>query len=99
MVKRAAATKLGELAQVVELEYLKSDLIPMFVHLAQDEQDSVRLLAVDACVSIATLLQQPDVEQLVMPTLRLCTSTYLFFVYWKVFYVFLVCIWIHVYYI
>lgn len=38
MVRRAAATKLGELAQVVELEYLKSDLIPMFVNLAQDEQ-------------------------------------------------------------
>lgn len=38
MVRRAAATKFGEFAQVVELEYLKSDLIPMFVNLAQDEQ-------------------------------------------------------------
>jgi hypothetical protein len=37
-------------------------------------QDSVRLLAVEACVSIASLLQQEDVEQLVMPTLRLCTA-------------------------
>ncbi|KAF4520806.1 hypothetical protein B566_EDAN002384 [Ephemera danica] len=74
MVRRAAATKLGELAKVVELEYLKSDLIPMFVNLAQDEQDSVRLLAVEACVSIATLLQQEDVEQLVMPTLRQCAE-------------------------
>lgn len=37
-------------------------------------QDSVRLLAVEACVSIATLLQQEDVEQLVMPTLRQCTG-------------------------
>ena len=27
-------------------------------------QDSVRLLAVEACVSIASLLQQEDVEQL-----------------------------------
>uniref|UniRef100_A0A6M2DN45 Protein phosphatase PP2A regulatory subunit A n=1 Tax=Xenopsylla cheopis TaxID=163159 RepID=A0A6M2DN45_XENCH len=77
MVRRAAASKLGELAKVVELEYLKSDLIPMFVTLAQDEQassDSVRLLAVEACVSIATLLQQEDVEQLVMPTLRQCAN-------------------------
>lgn len=38
MVRRAAATKLGEFAQVLEVEYLKSDLIPMFVNLAQDEQ-------------------------------------------------------------
>lgn len=37
-------------------------------------QDSVRLLAVEACVSIAALLQQEDVEQLVMPTLRQCAS-------------------------
>lgn len=41
MVRRAAASKLGELAQVVELEYLKSDLIPMFVNLAQDEQVNI----------------------------------------------------------
>lgn len=33
-------------------------------------QDSVRLLAVEACVSIATLLPQEDLESLVMPTLR-----------------------------
>ena len=44
MVRRAAATKLGELAKAVELEYLKSDLIPMFVNLAQDEQVNMRLL-------------------------------------------------------
>ena len=40
----------------------------------QDEQDSVRLLAVEACVSISGLLQTEDVEQLVMPTLRQCAE-------------------------
>ena len=30
----------------------------------------MRLLAVEACVSIATLLPQEDLETLVMPTLR-----------------------------
>jgi len=74
MVRRAAASKLGEFARVVEVEWLKADLIPMFVLLAQDEQDSVRLLAVEACVSMAELLQQEDVEQLVMPTLRQCAE-------------------------
>lgn len=38
MVRRSAANKLGEFAKVVEIEYLKSELIPMFVILAQDEQ-------------------------------------------------------------
>jgi hypothetical protein len=50
MVRRAAASKLGELAKVVEPEYLKSDIIPMFINLAQDEQ-VVRIF----CVSLPFL--------------------------------------------
>lgn len=38
MVRRAAAGKLGEFAKAVEMEYLKSDLIPLFNTLAADEQ-------------------------------------------------------------
>lgn len=38
MVRRAAAGKLCEFANAVEMEYVKSDIIPMFVNLAQDEQ-------------------------------------------------------------
>ena len=41
MVRRAAAAKLGEFAKVVETEYLKSDLIPLFTALASDEQVSL----------------------------------------------------------
>ena len=33
-------------------------------------QDSVRLLAVDACAAIASILSHDDTEALVMPTLR-----------------------------
>ena len=70
MVRRAAAGKIGEFAKVVETEFLKSELISLFNALASDEQDSVRLLAVEACADIASLLPPADVEQLVMPTLR-----------------------------
>ena len=41
MVRRAAAGKLGEFAKVVEIDNLKTDLIPLFTALASDEQDSV----------------------------------------------------------
>ncbi|XP_027766179.1 serine/threonine-protein phosphatase 2A 65 kDa regulatory subunit A alpha isoform [Empidonax traillii] len=51
MVRRAAASKLGEFAKVLELEHVKSEIIPMFSNLASDEQDSVWLLAVEARVS------------------------------------------------
>lgn len=36
----------------------------------QDEQDSVRLLAAEACAAVAALLPPEDMEQLVMPTVR-----------------------------
>lgn len=49
MVRRAAANKLGEFANVVESDYLKSEIIPMFVNLAQDEQ-------VIFCLQIVTFI-------------------------------------------
>ncbi|XP_062912707.1 serine/threonine-protein phosphatase 2A 65 kDa regulatory subunit A alpha isoform-like isoform X3 [Mobula hypostoma] len=70
MVRRAAASKLGEFAKVLEPENIKSEILPMFTNLATDEQDSVRLLAVEACVSIAQLLKHEELEKMVMPTLR-----------------------------
>ncbi|KAK2099453.1 hypothetical protein P7K49_020801 [Saguinus oedipus] len=78
MVRRAAASKLGEFAKVLELDSVKSEIVPLFTNLASDEQiisyDSVRLLAVEACVSIAQLLSQDDLETLVMPALRQATE-------------------------
>ena len=38
MVRRAAASKLGEFAKVLELDNVKSEIIPMFSNLASDEQ-------------------------------------------------------------
>ena len=74
MVRRAAAGKLGEFAKVVEPASVKQDLIPLFHNLAADEQDSVRLLAVEACAAIATLLQKEEIETLIVPTLRSASS-------------------------
>lgn len=44
----------------MEADLLLSDIVPMFTHLASDEQDSVRILAAENCSSLATLL--PDEE-------------------------------------
>lgn len=40
MVRRAAASKLGEFAKVVEPDYLRQELMQLFFDLAQDEQVS-----------------------------------------------------------
>lgn len=59
-----------EFAKCVELEFVKADLVPMFNNLATDEQDSVRLLAVEGCSNIASILPDEDKESLLMPTVR-----------------------------
>ncbi|KAK2498226.1 hypothetical protein MC885_017462 [Smutsia gigantea] len=74
VMRRAAASKLGEFAKVLEIDSVKSEIVPLFTNLALDEQDSVRLLAVEACVSITQLLSQGDLEALVMPALRQATE-------------------------
>ena len=42
--------------------------------IALGDQDSVRLLAVDACVAIAVLLPKEETESLVMPVWRRCAE-------------------------
>lgn len=70
MVRRSAASKLGEFASVLEPEFVKNDIVKLWTTLAWDEQDSVRLLAVDACCTLAGLLSQEDIEKHVVPLLR-----------------------------
>lgn len=38
MVRRAAASKLGEFAKVFEADFLRDELLQMFMDLASDEQ-------------------------------------------------------------
>ncbi|CAF0900018.1 unnamed protein product [Adineta steineri] len=74
MVRRAAASKLGEFAKVVEADYLRQELVPLFNNLANDEQDSVRLLAIEAGIAMAGLFRHEDLEQQMMQTLRAATE-------------------------
>ena len=51
----------------MEADLLLSDIVPMFTHLASDEQDSVRILAAENCSSLATLLPDEDSTTHVVP--------------------------------
>ncbi|CAD5227442.1 unnamed protein product [Bursaphelenchus okinawaensis] len=57
MVRRAASSKLGEFAKVVEEDSLKNELFPIFEELSKDDQDSVRVLAVEAGIIMVSLLR------------------------------------------
>lgn len=71
MVRRAAAGKVGEFAKSdMDLGDVKTHLVPLFVLLAQDEQDSVRLVAVESCVHIASLLTPAENKKFILSALK-----------------------------
>lgn len=63
MVRRQAATNLAKFVKTMPSDLVVSDMIPLFQHLASDDQDSVRLLTVEVLISIAEVVpkeQQPS---------------------------------------
>lgn len=59
MVRRAAASNLGDLARAVaevEPALVATELVPIFCELVDDEQDSVRLLVVENAAAVAALI-------------------------------------------
>ena len=83
MVRRAAASKLGQwrlqdmvknsyikgVTDVLEYNHVKTTVVDMFKTLAKDEQDSVRILAVEGVVHICKTLNTKDCEALILPVL------------------------------
>lgn len=78
---KAAPSKLGVFAKVLELDSVNSEIIPVLANLASDEQESAQLLAVEACANTAQLLPQEDLKALVMPTLRQAAEKQVFNTY------------------
>lgn len=76
MVRRAAATHLGKFALTQSKEHVKAEMLPLFLNLAKDEQDSVRLLAVENCVHLATVIGAATAAErdLVLPTIVACAK-------------------------
>ncbi|KAK5152649.1 protein phosphatase 2A structural subunit [Recurvomyces mirabilis] len=53
MVRRQAATNLAKFVKEMPAAIVIEEMIPLFQHLAADDQDSVRLLTVDVLIAIA----------------------------------------------
>jgi serine/threonine-protein phosphatase 2A regulatory subunit A len=53
MVRRQAANNLAKFVKEVSTPVVIEEMVPLFQYLANDDQDSVRLLTVDVLVSIA----------------------------------------------
>ena len=60
MVRRAVGVSFPNFCEQVDAKFVKADLLPAFARLAVDDQDSVRLLAVDCCVKLGQILPAED---------------------------------------
>lgn len=69
MVRRAAATNLGKVAEasVEDKNFINDEVLKWFGKLTADEQDSVRLLAVDDCVSLSKLVSEEERLKSIVP--------------------------------
>ena len=47
---------------ISDVNMIKNEIVPLFRQLAKDDQDSVRLLTVGACVEIAKILSDDDIQ-------------------------------------
>ncbi|AEO68800.1 9c8ac1e9-bf41-46ea-b9a4-6ee1876f49f9 [Thermothielavioides terrestris] len=56
MVRRQSATCLAKFVKEMPASIVVEEMIPMFQHLVQDDQDSVRLLTVEVLISIAEVV-------------------------------------------
>jgi len=72
MVRRQAATNLAKFVKEMPAAIVVDEMIPLFQHLAQDDQDSVRLLTVEILVSIAEVVpkEQQSSHGVLLTSLR-----------------------------
>lgn len=63
MVRKAVAASLPDLVKVVSLDVLASWVVPMYKKLVADDQDTVRIAAIEASVHVAKGLQQTGIDE------------------------------------
>lgn len=68
MVRKAASAALGGFGSVVDPESANSELVPLFLALAQDRQDSVRIHTIDNAVALAKLVPREVVSTQILST-------------------------------
>lgn len=76
MVKRAAAKAIGAFAKAAALERdaLMTELLPLFDALAADDQDSVRLLAIENCTAFASVMGEAENNKHILPLVKVCAQ-------------------------
>ncbi|GAB7346432.1 hypothetical protein MBLNU457_5129t1 [Dothideomycetes sp. NU457] len=72
MVRRQAATNMAKFVRAMPADIVIEQMIPLFQHLANDDQDSVRLLTVEVLIAIAEVIpkEQQSSHGVLLSSLR-----------------------------
>lgn len=60
MVRRQSATNMAKFVKEMTAPTVIEEMMPLFQHLAQDDQDSVRLLTVDILIAVAEVIPKDE---------------------------------------
>lgn len=67
MVRRSAALYFSKLLEVVSPDLVQSIMYPKFVTLSEDDQDSVKLLAIDNCICLGKMMKDQERNEKILP--------------------------------
>jgi len=74
MVRRFASSNLKNFVKKIEKSHVIDQMLQHFIELSKDEQDSVRLLCIENCVSFGEILGLEENEKHIKPIILLCAS-------------------------
>lgn len=74
MVRRQAANVLGGVAEAVRPGAPLQEIMDVFVKLSKDEQDSVRILTINNCISLGRLNNSSDSRARIVEIVRACAE-------------------------
>ena len=67
LLQRVTATKIPEMCQVYEKEFVLSSLIAILKHRSTDEQDQIRVLATESFKEVGKILTKDENKTFIMP--------------------------------
>merc|ERR1711959_129842 len=70
MVRRQAANVLDSVAEVLPQTAAFSELLDVFEKLSKDEQDSVRILAINNCIALGKLRSSPEWQAKILQVIK-----------------------------
>jgi len=74
MVRRFASANLKNFVKKIDKAHILEQIMHIFVDLSQDDQDSVRLLCIENCISLGEIFSPEENKQHIKPIILVCAN-------------------------